>query len=68
MPRSRKLNAHNTEKLRVRAPDVVEAVMYLDQLQAKGHRLTVRLRCGTHEAYGDTVLSAINMLKIQRGE
>lgn len=37
MPRrARKLNVFNTKKLRTTAPEVVEAVMYLDQLQARG--------------------------------
>lgn len=69
MPRrSRKLNAHNTAKLRVRAPDVVEAMLYLDRLQARGLRTVVRISAGHHEVFGESVLLAIQKLRNKVGE
>jgi len=69
MPRrARKLNVFNTKKLRTTAPEVVEAVMYLDQLQARGLRTVVRISAGRHEASGETVLRAIEKLRNKVGE
>ena len=69
MPRrARKLNVFNTKKLRTTSPDVVEAMLYLDRLQARGLRTVVRISAGHHEVFGESVLRAIQCLRKKVGE
>lgn len=34
---TRKLQPHNNSRNRIKAPAVIDAAMYLDELQARGH-------------------------------
>lgn len=67
MPRrSRNLNPHNSARNRVRAPEVVEAAMYLDELLASGHHLRLTIRVGTVEVSGETFCDVVGKVKARR--
>lgn len=67
LPRKR-LSKCNTPAIQTNAPAVVEAMLYLDRLQARGLRTTVRIIAGRHEASGESVLRAIEKLRNKVGE
>lgn len=51
---TRKLQPHNNSRNRIKAPAVIDAAMYLDELQARGHQVRVS---------GRTVVEAVESLK-----
>lgn len=58
-----KRKPHNTRTLRTDAPAVIDAAMYLDELQARGHQVRLILCVGKVRVSGRTILEAVEQLK-----
>lgn len=61
-----RLHPHNIAKQRDQAPAVVEADLYLDELQAKGHAVRIWIAVGTEKVSGETILEAVKKLRARR--
>lgn len=63
-----KRNPHNTTLLRVKAPAVIDAVMYLDALQASGVSVRITVCVDKWRVSGGTVCEVVAKVKARRVE
>lgn len=64
---TRKLHPDNNSRLRIRAPAIIDAAMYLDSLQATGIRVSVTIQVGDVKLVGATFEKAVERVKEWRG-
>jgi hypothetical protein len=60
---TRKLHPDNNSRLRIRAPAIIDAAMYLDAFQSQGQQVRVVVEVGAFKFEGPTFVHAVEELR-----